>query len=145
MTNGAIITVPKEVADAIKVMRDQGTSDYYILTRSAEAISSYPEIVVKRWMCSRSEGVNALMDALVNGYQVEAEPVTMSVEKMDLIRKYYVGLGQISPRNATSFMEQATEEVVEILGLNIAGIPRSKRSQTLPKFRQQYGIEGVNA
>lgn len=79
------VTLPKEVAEAIEIIRGCGWSNYYIVASTDKPLKDsrpcYEEIeVIRRWAVEGNS--DKLLEALVNGYEVEKSPE-------EELREYY--------------------------------------------------------
>jgi len=84
------VIVPKEVAEAIEHFRTKGASNFAITRLVHGAIHSEPEMTIKRWALGfKSSGLDELMRALINGYEVEKSAEELQTEReAELSRKY---------------------------------------------------------
>lgn len=81
--NNANVMVTKEVAEAIEELRGEGMSDFNIMRHAHGAVVSPTYLTLKRWAFEDGGGSpDLLMQALVNGYEVEKSPE-------EKVREYY--------------------------------------------------------
>lgn len=116
MTN-EIATLPAEVAAAIEALRNAEYTDYGIVTLSAEPRTSQHGIVLEKWTkIQPGENPQLLLDALVNGYQVEATPEQK-------VREYYEKAGQQAQCDSCFKSEyRAIRRTLDLLGIQIEGV-----------------------
>lgn len=131
------VTLPREVADAIELMRDQGATNFGIMRRAHGATSSVPDLTIWRWAFygDGKGSSNKLMSALINGYEVEKTPE-------ERVRRYYdrlyeqgkASIDRKEYKKAIEWGEKRTVvvETLDLLGITIEGVNASKS-------------EGVNA
>jgi hypothetical protein len=80
----ARVTLPREVAEAIEKLRENGVRNFAII-HSALKLSeaSTEEKVISDWVAENyQDNLDALIIALVNGYEIEKSPE-------DKVREYY--------------------------------------------------------
>ena len=70
------VTLPKDVAEAIENLRDFGFTDYGIIVESADTTRKGNEIdelrIIRKFTFeSEGDGAQIILQALVNGYEVE--------------------------------------------------------------------------
>ena len=81
------VVLPKDVAEAIENLRDFGLTDYGIIVESADTTRKGNEIdelrIIRKFTFeSEGDGAQIILQALVNGYEVEQTPE-------DRLREYY--------------------------------------------------------
>lgn len=121
MTNIKVV-LPKEVAEAIDNLRKQGITDYGIVVGTAEGYLGRNRVVVKEYF---REGTRAnadlLMQALVNGYEVERTPHD---ELRDLY--YEMSVAADSGSRYSHIGRRTVEKTLNILGITVEGINDTK-------------------
>lgn len=117
--------VPREVAEAIEIMRIvKGVDNLQILHQAEGAVSTKEYLTLQNWAFDEDGGtVDRLMRALVIGYEVEKTPE-------EKVREYYLSVKRLAERTKGTFTE--AEYVSESIGIK----------RTLDKLG--IAIEGVN-
>ena len=116
MTNKVML--PREVAEAIEIMRAEGSSNFNILKQAQGAVVREVYLVLRKWAFDEGrEGTpDLLMQALVNGYTVERTPE-------DGVRKFYLRMKLESMRNEDYDGQlYAVEKTLDLLGIKIEGV-----------------------
>jgi DNA-binding Lrp family transcriptional regulator len=84
------VTLPREVAEAIEKLRENGVRNFAII-HSALKLSeaSAEEKVISDWVTENfQDNLDALIIALVNGYEIEKSPE-------DKVREYYEEMREV--------------------------------------------------
>lgn len=118
------VTIPKEIAEAIEKTRRDYKSNYVILHQVRGSLVTPHHLTLKHWAFDiRGEGSpDLLMEALVNGYEIERTP-------HEELREYYEVIHEDIERNDYGLglyrAEGAAEGVLKtlnILGITVEGI-----------------------
>lgn len=123
--NNAKVTVTKEVAEAIEVVKAK-YGIYGALVQVEGAIYSEPEITVKRWVTeSDNMSYDILAEMLVNGYTVEKSPE-------EKVREYYdrcIENRRLARSGGRGYAEEnhdgqaiGASITLDILGIKIEGV-----------------------
>lgn len=141
--------LPREVAKAINTLRMGDVSDYGIvaltfskdekLYRSFNPVSRNSIDILRRFTFSDMEDedfdwkissdgpakADVLLKSLVNGYEIEEEPITVTItpEQINNIRNYYMRL--TNPHVEKPRASQVLVDVVNKLGIEIEGVNKS--------------------
>src|SRR5690625_3000856 len=125
----AKVVLPKNVADAIKEMRDNGVNDcgivYYVMSDpgSSDLTDSIKEI--ERWVFKYGEGgsPDLLMSAIVNGYVVEA---TSEDKLREYLRRNEIEPASVPVSSNTVYKmigrRQGVWDTLDILGITVEGV-----------------------
>lgn len=115
------VVLPKEVAEAIEAARDRGQSDVFTIHYSVGA----PEIsfnrTIKRWVGGDIGRMRMLMNALEDGYEVEASPEDRLREYYHRTRREYILESYPKDAKARGRL-QGIETTLKILGITVEGI-----------------------
>jgi Protein of unknown function (DUF1642) len=131
------VKLPREVAEAIEKIREKGGRNYAIV-RAAIKLSeaSTEEKVISDWVTENfQDNLDALIIALVNGYEIEKSPEDIDAERKEKVREYFK---QLSERWYRLFKDGDTHEL---------GIGYLHRMEAVMHTLNLLGIEipGVNA
>ncbi|NRG33932.1 hypothetical protein [Niallia circulans] len=119
-------TLPREVANAIESLRNEGRGNFMIMRQVYEAVFTEELLILKRYAFEGEHGgtPDILMSALINGYEVEQSPE-------DKLREYYADIIDmrerkrgIDPTLSLYYTEKAVSvrRTLNILGITIDGI-----------------------
>ncbi|MDR4318734.1 Protein of uncharacterised function (DUF1642) [Niallia circulans] len=118
-------TLPREVANAIESLRNEGRDNYSIIRIIFGTPKSQLETDIQSFAyeISGKKNVDLLMSALINGYEVEQSPE-------DKLREYYDKLSDemnTLPAASHSWLIRHAErdgihKAIQILGITIDGI-----------------------
>lgn len=121
------VILPKEVAEAIEIIKGCGWSNYYIVTSTDKPLKDrrpcYEEIeVIRRWAVEGNS--DKLLEALVNGYEVEKFPEDKLREYIESNRTWIDRPEDfaISERQRYVGRNQGVMMTLSILGITIEGI-----------------------
>lgn len=120
MTKSKVV-LPKEVAEAVEWARtEEGQSNYNIVRLSAGAVFSEHLLSIQRWAFDSSGkgSPDKLMQALVNGYEVEQTPE-------DKLRKFFhTKPNRMHPDTVlyNSGAKHGVKKTLSILGITVEGI-----------------------
>lgn len=122
MTN-AKVAVPREVAEAIDHLRTITYSNHEIMRLALNVFGNPKACVVHGWAFGSNGGgtPDLLMQALVNGYEIEKSPE-------DRVREYYERQivkmpGYFNYEHAASRLRRSTViETLDMLGIKIEGV-----------------------
>lgn len=121
------VTLPKEVAEAIEIIKGCGWSNYYIVASTDKPLKDsrpcYEEIeVIRRWAVEGNS--DKLLEALVNGYEVEKFPEDKLREYIESNRTWIDRPEDyaISERQRYVGRNQGVMMTLSILGITIEGI-----------------------
>ena len=107
------VVLPKEVAEAIEMGRRNGMSNFNIVHLAWGAVFAGPDKAVKEWAFDpKGEGSpDLLMEALVNGYEIERTPHEELLEYYGNIRGNHAG-----------YESYGVIRTLSILGITVEGI-----------------------
>jgi predicted mannosyl-3-phosphoglycerate phosphatase (HAD superfamily) len=119
------VKLPREVAEAIEKIREKGGRNYAII-RAAIKLSeaSAEEKVISDWVIKNfQDNLDALIIALVNGYEIEKSPE-------DKVREYYEGLIETKTdslndpytRELAAYEASAVVKTLNLLDIKIPGV-----------------------
>jgi hypothetical protein len=127
----ARVTLPREVAEAIEKLRENGVRNFAII-HSALKLSeaSTEEKVISDWVAKNyQDNLDALIIALVNGYEIEKSPEDKVREYFDSIheRLYSEELSR-EKRFALNSELYAVVKTLNLLGIKIDGVNANAES-----------------
>lgn len=116
------VTLPKEVGEAIENLRDFGFTDYGIIVESADTTRKGNEIdelrIIRKFTFeSEGDGAQIILQALVNGFEVERTPHD---ELRDLY--YEMSVAADSGSRYSHIGRRTVEKTLNILGITVEGI-----------------------
>jgi len=129
------VKLPREVAEALKNIKSYGCNpDYFILWRASRPESKEDQIaswnVLYEFATKVGNNIFLLADALRYGYEVEPEPITVTItpEMQEKITQYYANLDPNTQEDAfdREFVlgeRSGVRFTLEMLGITIPGIP----------------------
>jgi hypothetical protein len=88
----ARVTLPREVAEALDSLREKGYSNFTILSYviNEKYIAHLPEITTIVKAYERDDfSFDTLLNALVNGYEIEKSPEELEAERKEKVRELY--------------------------------------------------------
>lgn len=125
------VVLPREVAEAIDTMRKSGYKDYEILRNAGGDNTGTPNKVIRGWAFSvRSVGsADLLMQALVNGYEVEKTPEEKMQKKYQdhaETASFYVGkkldIYESQQERYSSGYVRGVKDFADFYGIKIEGV-----------------------
>lgn len=128
------VKVPREVAEAIESKRDRGYGDYAIVRYASGVGIGNADVTLRKWAFDEDGGgsPDLLMQALVNGYEVEKTPEELQAIAHGKVRDYYAKLK--SDESTARFWDDydevlacmrkrhATTDVLRMLDIKITGV-----------------------
>ncbi|MCO0597402.1 hypothetical protein NGI46_07965 [Peribacillus butanolivorans] len=124
MTNETIVTLPKEVAEAMdEIKRKNGEGALRDLPQIYSLIEEGPTSYKTVIDYARSDD-NLYFEAVVNGYQVEATPEERVREYFEKASSSYKVVARCDAVEASHFIGRMTaiRELVDILDISVSGV-----------------------
>lgn len=86
------VALPEEVAEGIEQLRAEGVRDFAIMHLAKGALTSEPDVTIRKWAFDEDGkgSPELLMQALVNGYEVEKSPEEKLRESYEKFREAMV-------------------------------------------------------
>jgi Protein of unknown function (DUF1642) len=121
----ARVILPREVAEAIEKIREKGGRNYAII-RAAIKLSeaSTEEKVISDWVAENfQDNLDALIIALVNGYEIEKSPE-------DKVREYYEEMREVFKSTIDGSYDEeylrgimhGVVKTLNLLGIKVPGV-----------------------
>lgn len=116
-------TLPREVADAIESMREDGQNNFNIMRLAHGSVFEGPSTVIKRYFFESDIGISpdTLMSALINGYEVEQTPEDRVLEYYNRIIRRAVSTNSPEMFRLLGEKEGITK-TLNTLGIKIEGV-----------------------
>lgn len=112
------VEIPKEVADAIEEMRGFGLSSYGIICEinDPQHSSAYKQREIIFEYFHKKTNMNDLLKALVNGYTVKQEPITVTIspEQQKRVKNFYLNYQYVHGDTVL--------KILKFLGITIEGV-----------------------
>lgn len=122
MTNANKVTLPREVAEAIESLRcERGMNNFGIVSGFCRRENSLMEVIddyFSDFDVNSPQHPNALLEVLVNGYEVEKSPE-------EKVREYFEGINDLHDRHNHDIdrgILTGVEMTLDLLGLKIEGV-----------------------
>lgn len=116
------VTLPREVAEAIEGLRRLGKDNRWIIEAANGVTTGTHSLKIRSFAYEDSENFDTLLDALVNGYEIEKTPE-------EKVREYYDDLYVIASNYDPGRRQyeaecklDAVKETLDLLGIQIEGI-----------------------
>lgn len=119
------VTLPKDVAQSITLLREQGWSNVRIACalNDGHAIEGSSVGKLRKFAYVDGDNEDVLLSALVNGYEIECTPE-------EKLREYYEGLVEVCndtlndnlTRDLAAYESAGVFKTLDILGITIEGI-----------------------
>lgn len=130
------VTLPKEVGEAIENLRDFGFTDYGIIVESADTTRKGNEIdelrIIRKFTFeSEGDGAQIILQALVNGYEVEETPEDKLLAEYEYITRVFLEAELHGYESNEDYfrhrfyyrgLRDGIQDTLEILGIEIEGI-----------------------
>lgn len=119
------VKLPREVAQAIEDLRKDGMSNFNIMYQAQGAVVTNSYLTIRKWAFDfPGEGSpDLLMQALVNGYEVEKTPEDRVREYFEILKRrevYAEENGHLTAQHRQGRLSVAI--TLDILGIKIKGV-----------------------